>query len=71
MTRTARDNFAIGDRVTLSAEGRAQCADRRRARTPQTGVVVGFGRPSIIVRVLRDGNTTPAGYHMAFWERIA
>jgi hypothetical protein len=72
MTRRARDNFAIGDRVTLSAEGRALFGTRGRGRAWQTtGVVVGFGRaPFTAVRVRRDGTTTPASYHMAFWERL-
>jgi hypothetical protein len=71
--RTARDIFTVGQRVTLSEEGRARFGTRGGAREGLvTGVVVGFGRGNkAIVRVRRDGNTTPTGYHMAFWTGVA
>lgn len=58
---TARDRFAVGDRV------------RRTAFLPhlvtraRTGLVVGFGTHPSIVRVRLDGNRTAASWPMACW----
>jgi hypothetical protein len=65
---TARDKFNLGDRVKLSAEGRAFFAARRKH--DKLGTVVGFGlrRISPVVGIRLDGNKSIYSYHADFWE---
>ena len=64
---SGREKFRKGDRVQLSEEGLAHFGQRRK---PHTGVVIGFGRQSHQVRIVRDGVKNPENYHCKFWDKV-
>lgn len=69
----ARESFALGDRVVLSAVGLQTLHLRNRRGLPgvQRGevcTVVGFGRDGFSIRVRRRGAKRPDTYAAAFWE---
>lgn len=65
--RIAQLKFNMGDRVKLSDAGH-----RQFHWTPidsSKGEVVGFGRNPQIIRIILDGQKTPAAFHMEFWQK--
>lgn len=67
MNKGARDTFKKGDRVRLSAAGRARF---HKGSGDRLGTVVGFSNFKECIRVLRDGNVEAATYHMNYWEVV-
>lgn len=70
---TARDKFAKGDRVKLSARGiqhlRTMRRKGKRAYDHDTrGTVVGFGHSPEVVAIVRDGLVTREAFHLTLWE---
>lgn len=65
-TRTARERFDKGQRVRATPDAYENGATSE----PNTfGTVVGFGRKNPYeVRVVLDGQVTPANWHVTFWE---
>lgn len=57
--------FQKGDRVRLSAKGRAAFSYRR---TVMTGTVGGPCREPQLVSILLDGRVNRGSYHVDFWE---
>jgi hypothetical protein len=62
--RTAKEKFRVGQRVRMTL-------DRvlRFPRSPETGVVIGFGHQPDVVRVRRGGLKVVSAYHMDLWEK--
>jgi hypothetical protein len=56
----------IGTRVVMSAVALQRRLDGRRKR--RRGTVVGYGRDSYLIRVLRDGDSQPEAWHVKFWR---
>ena len=73
----ARAMFQRGDKVRLTALGIANGLDgfanvRSKSRSLQ-GRVVGYGRRDergyVLIRVLRDGYSSPRTYHVNYWTK--
>lgn len=62
-----RTAFPVGARVVATAKYKRQFP---LARQWTTGVVVGYGRETDLIRVLRDGTRTAVIYHRHFWDVI-
>lgn len=68
MASSAKDKFQVGQRVSLTPEGRVYVLPPPGRPLADTGIVNGYGRHRADVRVLRDGHRTPETFHMDFWS---
>ena len=71
---TAKEQFRVGQRVQLTARGRARVRQYEdMAHQPDVyGTVVGFARDFYpeLVAVRREGRQTRQSYHMDCWEPV-
>ena len=63
---TARRKFRLGDVVVPTRENIC----RLRPKPPRQGVVVGFSKSPLLVKVRRDGFKTVSSYWHGFWKRM-
>jgi hypothetical protein len=63
---TAREKFTIGERVWLTREAK-RCGVHAN-ESAKSGIVSGFGRESVYVRIIPKGVKCARTYHMDFWE---
>jgi hypothetical protein len=57
-----------GTRVVMSSAAIRQRLDGRKKR--RKGTVVGYGKESYLIRVLRDGERQPTSWHLKFWKLV-
>lgn len=63
--RWLSDAFPVGCRVRLSPSGRRMVAPRS-----PTGIVVGYSRSGVALRVKRDGRKAVIATYHEHWERL-